>query len=89
MVYIVMYDINQTIKDYDSLYAAIKKVCNGDYQHPLESVWLISTDMAVTELYNHIRPELSDRDYLLITKMTNVYYGWLSKNVWDWLRIKL
>lgn len=88
MVYLVTYDISRATGDYENLYTAIKTICNGDYQHPLESVWLINTSLSVSEVYNRIRPYMQDKDYLLITKMTNVYYGWLSKSVWEWLKNK-
>lgn len=85
MVYLITYDINTAVKNYDDLYAAIKGI-SGDFQHPLESTWLVSTDEPIKNLYDVLRPLISDRDHLLILRMNSKYYGWLSKNVWDWLK---
>lgn len=88
MVYLITYDINTTIKDYSDLYDAIKGI-SGDYQHPLESVWLVNTDLNRIELFNAIHDKMSSQDYLLIIEVCGEYYGWLNKNVWDWLRLRL
>lgn len=86
MVYLITYDINTTIKDYSSLYAEIKNL-SGDYQHPLESVWLISTNtLDQVSIYKRLRPLMSDKDYLLIARFSNAYFGWLSNSVWEWLK---
>lgn len=85
MVYLITYDINTAVKNYDDLYTAIKGI-SGDFQHPLESTWLVSTNESIENLYNMLRPLITDKDRLLILRMNNRYYGWLSKNVWDWLK---
>lgn len=88
MVYLITYDINTVIKDYNELYEAIKGISN-DYQHPLESVWLVNTNIDRVQVYNLIRPHMDSRDYLLIAEIKGGYYGWLNKKVWEWLKSKL
>lgn len=84
MVYLITYDINAVVKNYDDLYAAIKSI-SGDYQHPLESTWFVATDMSRKQVYDSLRSHINDSDHLFVMRMTNDYYGWLSKNVWEWL----
>lgn len=84
MVYLITYDINKVVKNYDELYAAIKNI-SGDYQHPLESTWFVSSDLSREEIYNRLRHLIDAKDRLFIIRMRGEYYGWLSKNVWDWL----
>lgn len=88
MVYIITYDINSAVKNYNDLYSGIKQL-TGDFQHPLESTWLVYTnDINLTPqvIYNRLRSFINEKDYLFITRMTIPYYGWLSKNVWEWLK---
>lgn len=84
MVYLITYDINKVVKNYEELYAAIKNI-SGDFQHPLESTWFVSTDLPREEIYNRLRHLIDAKDRLFIIRMKGEYYGWLSKNVWEWL----
>ena len=40
--YIVSYDLKNPGRDYTALYDAIKSI--GEWQHPLESVWIVATN---------------------------------------------
>lgn len=85
MIYLITYDINKVIKNYDDLYVAIKGL-SGDFQHPLESTWFVATDNKNQEdIYKSLRPLIDEKDYLFVTRLTKDYYGWLPKNVWDWI----
>lgn len=88
MVYLITYDINTAINDYSAMYDAIKGV-SGDYQHPLESVWLVNTPMDRVQLFNTIHAKMNPQDYLLIVEIKGNYYGWLNTNVWQWMKSKL
>ena len=88
IVYLISYDINSAIKDYSALYDAIKGI-SGDYQHPLESVWLVSTPLNREQVFNLIHKEMDERDNLLIVEVKGNYYGWLKNSVWEWLKSKL
>lgn len=88
MVYLISYDINTAIKDYDALYSAIKGI-SGDYQHPLESVWLVYTpNHSADEIFHRLHELISPKDHLLVVRFSNQYQGWLSKIVWEWLNKK-
>ena len=87
MLYIITYDINTTVKDYASLYECIQQL--GDsYQHPLESVWVISSERNVTEICNRLRQEMNEKDLLFVAelKKDSAVQGWLSKTFWKWLK---
>lgn len=85
MIYLISYDINKVVKNYDELYVAIKEI-SGDFQHPLESTWFVATDsLTQADIYKRLRPLIDDKDYLFVARLTKDYYGWLAKNVWDWI----
>ena len=88
MVYLITYDINTAIKDYNEMYDAIKSISN-DYQHPLESVWLVNTQLDKIKVYNIVHEKMSPKDFLLIVEVKGNYYGWLNTKVWEWLKFRL
>ena len=88
MVYLITYDINTAIKDYNEMYDAIKSISN-DYQHPLESVWLVNTQFDKIKVYDIVHEKMSSKDFLLIVEVKGTYYGWLNTKVWEWLKDRL
>ncbi|MBM6882982.1 hypothetical protein H6A30_03890 [Bacteroides caecigallinarum] len=87
MLYIITYDINTTVKDYSSLYERIKKL--GDsYQHPLESVWFLSSSYNATFICNMLKQEMTDKDHVFVgeLKADSDVQGWLPKSFWDWFK---
>lgn len=82
--YIVSYDLKTPGRDYATLYSTVKSV--GDWQHPLESVWIVWTPKDANELFNLIHPTMDVNDLLLITKIDpNDRQGWLPKTCWEWM----
>lgn len=84
MIYIISYDLKNPGQDYTSLYEAIKSC--GDWQHPLESMWFLSTNSSADNIYNIIKPCLDNNDLLFISEL-NVKnrQGWMAKSCWDWI----
>lgn len=84
--YIITYDLRQPGKDYAPLYDAIKSY--GEWQHPLESVWLIHTVSAgvtADTIYDRLRPVIDDSDFLFINHLDpNDKQGWMVKSFWNW-----
>lgn len=80
--YCITYDLNKSDKNYEGLYEAIR---NFDYFHVMDSVWFIKTNFTVTEIYNKLKPQIDSNDYLFISEITSNYYGYLNKDVWNWL----
>lgn len=90
--FIITYDLKQPGRNYSSLYDKIKIIAGEkNWQHPLESVWIVSISQTATAnyLYEQIRREIDDNDSLLIIDITaKDRQGWLSKSFWDWMKDK-
>lgn len=49
-IFLITYDLKEPGQDYSELYEAIKGL--GDWQHPLESMWLVKVnDFIVAQKY--------------------------------------
>ena len=60
MFYIISYDLKGGGADYTELYEAIKSV--GEWQHPLESTWVVKTDLDQNQIYEKLKILKSARD---------------------------
>ena len=90
MLYIVTYNINTTIKNYTSLYEAIKQL-SISYQHPMESVWFIFSDYTAHEISKILKEHMLERDNIFVAELTrgeNVN-GWMPKPFWNWFNDKM
>ena len=86
-LFLISYDLRHINKDYSKLYDAIKS--EGDWQHPLESTWMVKTDNSVlaNTIYEHLRPCIDENDSLFIVEITaQDSQGWLAKSFWEWLK---
>ena len=84
MIYIISYDLKNPGRDYTSLYEAIKSY--KDWQHPLESVWLVSTMDSADDIYNRVKPTMDGNDLLFISELQVKHrQGWLAKSCWEWI----
>ena len=83
--YLISYDLRTPGKDYTNLYASIKQI-SPNWQHPLESTWLLYTDLTANEIYNRIHMHLDANDRIFIIRVREEdKQGWLSKSFWDWI----
>jgi hypothetical protein len=82
--YAISYDLNKQDKNYDGLYDAIK---NFNYYHVMDSVWFIKTNFTSLEVYNKLKPQIDTNDFLFVSEINSNYYGFLQKDVWNWLKI--
>lgn len=85
--FLVTYDLKRPGQNYSDLYDAIKS--EGDWQHPLESTWVVKTDNLVlaNTIYEHLRPCIDENDSLFIVEITaQDSQGWLAKSFWEWLK---
>jgi len=82
--FLITYDLLTASKDYEPLYAEIKKF--SGWWHHLESVWIIVTSKSITEVSDSLKAMLDDKDSLLVVDITGKNRrGWLTKRAWDWL----
>lgn len=87
MVYLITYDLRVPGRDYISLYNTIKEY--GDWQHPVESTWFISSNLQADDIYNHLFQFIDKNDRLLVIQVNQTNkQGWLAKSFWDWLNSK-
>lgn len=87
--YVISYDLKNPGRDYTSLYDAIKSL--GEWQHPLESTWLIYTKEDADTITTTVRGNgnMDSNDLLFVCALQiESRQGWLPKSVWDWIRIK-
>lgn len=88
MVYLISYEVNDNLYDYTKLVDAIKAI--GPYQHPMVSLWFVSSDDTnVEEIMQELKKHLwskYDRVYVLELNRMNNMQGWLPKAFWSWLR---
>lgn len=87
-IYIISYDLKIPGRDYTSLYDAIKNL--GDWQHPLESTWVIATnDYDENGIYSRLKETMDNSDFLLIFEVKpHNRQGWLPKSFWEWMNLK-
>jgi hypothetical protein BACCOPRO_00146 len=86
-LYIISYDLKTPGRDYTSLYNAIKDL--GEWQHPLESTWVVSTNYDENQIYNILKQTLDDNDLLMIFQIVpEARQGWLAKSFWEWMGTK-
>lgn len=83
-IYSVSCDLNKLGKKHDRLLDEIKK-CT-DWCRPLASQWLVVTTENVHELSERLIKALDPDDGLLVIGVTNAYAGWLTNDIWFWLK---
>ncbi len=86
-IFLVTYDLKRPEQNYSDLYDAIKS--EGDWQHPLESMWTLKTGDSVlaNTIYEHLRPCIDENDSLFIVEITDKdRQGWLAESFWEWLK---
>jgi hypothetical protein len=86
MTYIITYDLNSPGQNYPALHEAIKSF--GTWAKPLESTWLVETDLTAQGISARLRPYMDGNDSLLVIGVTRDYQGHLATSIWDWLRAR-
>lgn len=90
----ITYDLRQPGRNYNGLYDAIKSIAGeGNWQHPMESFWILSfsnySQQNADGIYNVLRPFIDDNDSLFVVPVDAVLnQGWMPKNFWSWLKEK-
>ena len=90
LFYAITYDLRQPGRKYDELYEGIKNlVGDGNWQHPMESFWVLSissySTITADQIYTNLRQFIDDNDSLFVTIIDEkAHQGWMPKNFWDW-----
>jgi hypothetical protein len=92
MVLLISYDLNG--HERPSAYAAVKQAIEsgagaGNFKKILYSQWLVDTTDSCDTWSDRIQKVADSNDRWLVMKVTPNYQGWLSKEIWDWLRARL
>jgi hypothetical protein len=86
MNYLVSYDLNKSGKNYDGVYEAIKAASTGTWCRPLESVWIIQSNLAAEEIYNRIVPSMDSDDRVLVVEIIGNYCFYLDDKTGNYLK---
>ena len=83
--YIITYDLKNPSMSYNDFFETIKDI--GDWQNPLENVWVVDTDMVSAGLIaQRLSPyfdKATDRLFIAEVSPKNVQ-GWLGTKFWQW-----
>lgn len=88
MVYLITYDLNKEGQDYEALYKAIKGCCYSWYRF-MKSAWFVDTSKSEEQIRDCLLPVMDQNDLLFITKVSKQYKGWLTDDVWNWLKARV
>jgi hypothetical protein len=87
ITYLITYQLRKPDMNYSLLYETIKQL--GDWQHPLETTWVVRTNANVTtrNIFEKLHPVMDPDDSLFVVEITGqTYTGWLAKGFWTWLK---
>lgn len=90
--YAITYDLRQPGRKYNEFYEAIKALAgSGNWQHPMESFWMISLSRYSAEdansLFEKLRQHIDPSDSIMVAEMEMAdYQGWMPKSFWDWVK---
>ena len=93
-LFAVTYDLRQPGRKYNELYDAIKNVAGeGNWQHPMESFWVLAFSTLSShdsnELYEEFRKYIDANDSLFVVRIDDSErQGWMPKSFWDWMKEK-
>lgn len=68
MLVLITYDLKRPGQNYSELFTQIKKL--GNWAHPLESTWLVQTDITPEVIRNRLVSCQDANDRLLVTRCT-------------------
>lgn len=87
MIYLITYDKNTILKNYEPLQQAIKD-SSKSWWHHMNNTWIIKTDLNANQIYKNLCQHINPQDKLLIIKIQNEadYQGWLNEKAWLWIK---
>jgi hypothetical protein len=90
MVLLISYDLNG--HERPSAYAAVKSVIEAnasDYRRPLYSQWLVQTSESEEAWSKRLLGVMDSNDNLLVCRVHQRPYGWMSTEIWSWLEARI
>lgn len=89
MIILLSYDLNG--HERPDAYEDVKEMIIQNAlssKKPLYSQWLIETDDSIQTWHERMKDVADEDDYWFIVRVSSERQGWLSKNVWEWLRAR-
>lgn len=86
--HLITYDLVKPGRDYEELFKAIKAF--GAWCHPLESNWVIKSDLTTAQIRDRITPHMDKNDKLFVAQLSGEA-AWIGLDtvVSDWLKANL
>jgi hypothetical protein len=93
-LFAITYDLRQPGRKYNELYDAIKTLAGeGNWQHPMESFWVVAISnysyRDANSIYEEFRKYIDENDSLFVVRIDqSERQGWMPKNFWTWMKEK-
>ncbi len=85
-VYLISYDLVAPGRHYPQVHAAIKAINPQGWAKPLESVWLVKTNLSAEEVREAVKKGADANDKILVIGVTGQAAGYrLPEDVWKWI----
>ena len=84
MVYLFSYDIGNDVSRSTAIRTTINANCRRALQ-VMSATWLLDSDLQVGALGQRIIDVAGGDRFLLTQIQNNGYFGWHSRNTWDWI----
>ncbi|PEX30043.1 hypothetical protein [Bacillus cereus] len=88
-IMLITYDLIKPAQNYDALYKEIESL--GDSIHPLESVWLVKTELSSKAILERLFKVADKNDTLLVTLFgrNGEYFAYLNTEDIKWIENNL
>lgn len=85
-MYLISYDLKSAEADYEAMYSAIQAL--GASLRVLDSTWIVDPphDVGEDDIATRLRGIIHAGDRFIVVHIDNRRQGWLSRNMWDWMR---
>jgi hypothetical protein len=92
-VYLVTWDLNKEKPNYAEArrqFLAHLDRYENTKDPGLDSVRFVSTNWSADQVENDLQTKLDKNDRIIVSKLVSGdHQGWLSKDVWDWIKARL
>lgn len=90
MVHLISYDLLSAERPaaYEDIRTLVETNAKS-FRKPLYSQWLVESDYTPKEWFELLDPVIDEGDRVLIVRVQSPYWGWLPKDIWDWLDRRL
>ena len=90
MVLLISYDLKG--RERPSSYTTVKEAIEAnaiDSRRPLYSQWFVETNASPQAWVDALKQVMDGDDNVLVCPVREPYWGWLDKEIWDWLRPRI